>query len=197
VVWTGEIVRYDASTSFDPDGSLVSFAWYLNTGDGQSRFVGSDSVLEIIAPTNFEVKLMVTDSSGAMSETKQTFQSVQGPRVSNVILEQSQEKFSLSWAWDGPDALFRIYEDGRLIGETSRLTFDGQSSLAIEQSFSIVPVVNDQELQAGQSQSETIDFSQVQLEAEQTPMLPIFFSTVLLLAGVVVFLLMFRKGASQ
>ena len=197
VVWTGEIVRYDASTSLDPDGSLVSFAWYLNTGDGQSRFVGSDSVLEIIAPTNFEVKLMVTDSSGAMSETKQTFQSVQGPRVSNVILEQSQEKFSLSWAWDGPDALFRIYEDGRLIGETSRLTFDGQSSLAIEQSFSIVPVVNDQELQAGQSQSETIDFSQVQLEAEQTPMLPILFSTVLLIAGVVVFLLMFRKGASQ
>ncbi|MEK9731083.1 MAG: choice-of-anchor V domain-containing protein [Candidatus Poseidoniales archaeon] len=197
VVWTGEMVRYDASTSFDPDGSLVSFAWYLDSGDGQSRFVGSDPVLEIIAPTNFEVKLMVTDSSGATSETKQTFQSTQGPRVSNVILEQSNEKFSLSWAWNGPDALFRIYEDGRLIGETSRLTFDGQSSLAIEQSFSIVPVVNDQELQAGQSQSESVDFSQVQLEAEQTPMLPMLFSTVILLAGAVVFLLMFRKGASQ
>jgi hypothetical protein len=197
VVWTGEMVRYDASTSFDPDGSLVSFAWYLDSGDGQSRFVGSDPVLEIIAPTNFEVKLMVTDSSGATSETKQTFQSTQGPRVSNVILEQSNEKFSLSWAWNGPDALFRIYEDGRLIGETSRLTFDGQSSLAIEQSFSIVPVVNDQELQAGQSQSESVDFSQVQLEAEQTPMLPMLFSTVILLAGAVVFLLMFRRRASQ
>ncbi len=197
VIWTGEIVRYDASASFDPDGKLVAFAWYLDSGDGQSRFVGSNILLEIIAPTNFVVKLIVTDSSGATSETAQSFQSTQGPRVSDVFIEQSQEKFSLTWSWNGPDAVFRIYEDGRLIGQTTALTFEGTSTLAIEQSFTVVPFVNEQELQAGQSRSESIDFSQVQLEAEQTQILPMLFSTVILLAGSVVFLLMMRMGEKR
>ena len=196
-IWLGEFITFDGTTSMDSDGAIVGYRWYLDSGEGEQILVGSETIITILAPDSFDLVLVVTDSSGATSEIVESFTSSQGPSVSEVNLVHQQEKFTLSWQWDGPETMFRIYEDGRVIGETSALTFQGRSSLAVEQSFSIVPIVDGQELQAGQAQSELVDFSKVELDQEPSSYMAMGISILILSLGTLLMLMVLRKEMMQ
>ncbi|MEK9694641.1 MAG: hypothetical protein VW270_02695, partial [Candidatus Poseidoniales archaeon] len=159
--------------------------------------VGSETTVTFLASDSFDLMLVVTDSSGATSGVVESFTSSQGPSISQVNLVHQQEKFTLTWQWDGPETMFRIYEDGRAIGETTALTFEGRSSLAVEQSFSIVPIVDGQELQAGQAQSELVDFSNVELDQEPSSFLALGISILILSLGTLLMLMVIRKEVMQ
>jgi len=196
-IWLGESITFDGSTSMDSDGTIVGYRWYLDSGEGEPILVGTEAMVTFLASDSFDLMLVVTDSSGATSEIVESFTSSQGPSVSQVNLVHQQEKFTLSWQWDGPETMFRIYEDGRVIGETTALTYQGRSSLAVEQSFSIVPIVDGQELQAGQAQSELVDFSKVELDQEPSSFLAMGISILILSLGMVLMLMVLRKEVMQ
>jgi len=64
-----EQVTFDASSSFDPDGEIVSWEW--DFGDGS---VGEGEVVDhsFSTPGDFTVVLTVTDNSGAQAVASQT-----------------------------------------------------------------------------------------------------------------------------
>jgi len=196
-IWLGEFVTFDGSTSMDNDGTIVGYRWYLDSGEGDQILIGTETSVTFLAPDSFALMLVVTDSSGATSEVVESFTSSQGPSISQVNLVQQQEKFTLTWQWDGPETVFRIYEDGRAIGETTALTFQGRSSLAVEQSFSIVPIVDGQELQAGQAQSELVDFSNVELDQEPSSFFALGISVLMLSLGTLLMMMVIRKEVMQ
>ncbi len=197
MIWLGEFITFDGSTSMDSDGTIVGYRWYLDSGEGEQILVGSETTVTFLASDSFDLMLVVTDSSGATSGVVESFTSSQGPSISQVNLVHQQEKFTLTWQWDGPETMFRIYEDGRAIGETTALTFEGRSSLAVEQSFSIVPIVDGQELQAGQAQSELVDFSNVELDQEPSSFLALGISILILSLGTLLMLMVIRKEVMQ
>jgi len=58
----GEAVRFDASSSFDPDGAIASYSWAF--GDGASALGAAVSHV-YAANMTYTVRLTVTDNSGA------------------------------------------------------------------------------------------------------------------------------------
>lgn len=63
----GDVVLFDASASFDPDGSVVSYHW--NWGDGDVPGSGRNQDHDFAAPGTYFVTLTVTDNSGIQSTT--------------------------------------------------------------------------------------------------------------------------------
>jgi hypothetical protein len=61
----GDVILFDASPSFDPDGSVVSYHW--NWGDGDVPGTGRNQDHDFVAPGTFFVTLTVTDNSGISS----------------------------------------------------------------------------------------------------------------------------------
>ncbi len=57
-------VEFDGSQSYDPDGSIVSYAW--NFGDGKTATGSSPS--HVFAPGVYTVRLVVRDASGDTAE---------------------------------------------------------------------------------------------------------------------------------
>jgi PKD repeat protein len=72
-------VNFDASASFDIDGSIVSYAWNLGDGSTASGITTSATY----GPGNFEVVLTVTDDLGA-TDTDTVQISVEGPNQAPV-----------------------------------------------------------------------------------------------------------------
>ena len=128
---------------------------------------------------------------------EQSFIATQGPKISSLIAEQQGAKYTLSWQWDGPDATFRIYEQGRLVGQTTATSFTSTSSLATAQTFDVIPVIDGVELQAGQAMSEPIDFTQAQLDDEPSSISSMVLAVVLMLLGAGVIIAQTRKEGDQ
>ncbi|HEX2339774.1 MAG TPA: PKD domain-containing protein [Vicinamibacterales bacterium] len=63
----GDVVIFDGSPSFDPDGSVVSYHW--NWGDGDVPGTGRNQDHDFPAAGTFFVTLTVTDNSGISSTT--------------------------------------------------------------------------------------------------------------------------------
>jgi PKD repeat protein len=61
----GDAVLFDASASFDPDGSVVGFEW--EWGDGDIHGFGKNQDHDFAAPGTYFVTLTVTDNSGLKS----------------------------------------------------------------------------------------------------------------------------------
>jgi PKD repeat protein len=68
-VYVGVTVAFDGSTSTDPDGSIVSYAWVF--GDG-STGTGMQASHVFTAKGTFRVRLTVVDSDGLSNETTRT-----------------------------------------------------------------------------------------------------------------------------
>ena len=65
-VFTGHTITFNASTSYDPDGSIVSYYW--DFGDG-STASGMTVTHVYNLPSNYTVTLTVTDNDGLTSST--------------------------------------------------------------------------------------------------------------------------------
>lgn len=63
----GQIVRFDASESRDPDGSIISYDWDFD-GDGVSDAQGSNASSTFENPGVRQVLLKVTDNNGEVAE---------------------------------------------------------------------------------------------------------------------------------
>jgi PKD domain len=61
----GDIVLFDASASFDPDGTIVSYEW--DWGDGDLHGFGRNQDHDFSAPGTYFVTLTVTDNVGLKS----------------------------------------------------------------------------------------------------------------------------------
>lgn len=62
-------VDVDASPSYDPDGSIVSYEWDVGA-DGTIDATGQTA--RVTAPSGTEIKLIVTDNSGGTNSTTKT-----------------------------------------------------------------------------------------------------------------------------
>lgn len=70
-VYTGTIITFDASSSYDPDGSIVSYRW--NFGDGNSTIVTSPMITHVYSENGtYVVTLMVTDNDAATASSSST-----------------------------------------------------------------------------------------------------------------------------
>jgi PKD repeat protein len=79
---TNQMVTFDASESYDPDGDIVSYAW--DFGDGTPIVVENDPVTyhTYTAYGDFTVKLTVTDDSGLTDDATATLHVSQHPVAS-------------------------------------------------------------------------------------------------------------------
>jgi len=66
----GEEIRFDASASYDPDGTILSYAWSFGDGTYGSNTVNFPHVYD--SPGSYIVELSVTDDSGLTSRESQT-----------------------------------------------------------------------------------------------------------------------------
>ena len=64
----GAVVTFDGTTSFDPDGSIVAYAWDLN-GDGVVDRTGPVVTWIYAVPGTYTATLVVTDNLGATGRT--------------------------------------------------------------------------------------------------------------------------------
>lgn len=92
-VFVGEVVTFDGSGSYDPDGEIVSYEW--NFGDG-SYGSGVNPTHTYTAVGTYEVTLTVTDNSGAVDSDTMTV-IVQAKPVMEVAIT----KHDVRTRWDG------------------------------------------------------------------------------------------------
>jgi PKD repeat protein len=79
---TGEVIHFDASDSYDPDGTIVSYHW--DFGDGNTATgMTTDYVYSEVG--EYTVNLVVTDDDGG-SSTETTEKIVEGEETSNGFL---------------------------------------------------------------------------------------------------------------
>src|SRR5438094_495951 len=60
----GQTIYFDATASYDPDGTITSYAW--DFGDVQTSF-GATPVHAFASPGTYHVSLTVTDNGSAMT----------------------------------------------------------------------------------------------------------------------------------
>jgi chitodextrinase len=117
---TGLDCRYDASSSSDVDGTVVSYRWAF--GDGQAATSKSDTY-RYAAIGAYSLKLDVTDDVGGA-----------GTASSSVTLIGLQAKAAkirgapvVNLTWTGAaGAMFNVYRDGVLLGGGRMNTFTDQ-----------------------------------------------------------------------
>ncbi len=67
----GDWVRFDASGSYDPDGSIASYQWDFQN-DGVYDATGQIVFHQFTTPGTYTVRLLVTDNLGATGQTTRT-----------------------------------------------------------------------------------------------------------------------------
>lgn len=75
----GDTVSFDGTDSYDPDGSVSSYAWTFEDGSPASSAAGSGTV-SWAAAGEYEVTLVVTDGTGEKSSPARVIMVVTEPR---------------------------------------------------------------------------------------------------------------------
>jgi len=92
-----EIITFDASASYDPDGSIVSYKW--DFGDGNIETVTTSIITHAYVDCgNYTVTLTVTDNEGLASSTSQTI-TVVNPSLLRLWADVGSYVGSHSDAW--------------------------------------------------------------------------------------------------
>ena len=105
---------------------------------------------------NTMVTLTVYDDMGAMATANIQLSPLEGPEVSEFVVDSSGNSVELEWSWDGPNATFNVLRNGVSIGTTNTQSFSDNPLFAGESTYSIQPVVDDMPLIAGTSASQTV-----------------------------------------
>jgi len=103
-VEVNETVSFDASGSYDPDGSIMNYLWDFN-GDGFNDASGMRANWRYDRAGIYNVRLQVTDNLGAVAAAQVTVQVVAPPPMVRLDLSSSPS---------GAD----VYLDGTYMGRT-------------------------------------------------------------------------------
>ncbi len=154
-VWNGEVITLSATSSEDVDGQIVEFAWSWIDSDG---LIGSDSGFEInmIPLSNTVITLTVYDDMGALATANTQIAPVQGPAVTDFMVDSSGATVLLEWTWNGPNATFNILRNGVQIGVTDAQSFTDNPLFAGQSAYSVQPVVGEMPLVAGTSPTQMV-----------------------------------------
>ena len=76
-VLTGAVVSFDATSSYDPDGTIVTYLWDFGDGSTASGVITSHSYA---GPGTYTVRLTVTDNLGATQSTTYTVTAASPPQ---------------------------------------------------------------------------------------------------------------------
>ena len=101
----GEWIQFDASASYDPDGTIVDYRWDFD-GDGVMDATGQTAFYSYAAPGVYSVRLVVTDNQGASDD-----------EVKSVVVAAPNQP---------PVAQFTISPSPALVG--APVTFNASSS---------------------------------------------------------------------
>lgn len=127
---------FDASASYDPDGSIVSFSWDFGDGsNGSGKFVSHS----FNSYNSYTVNLTVTDDLGATKSTNQLITLVPPPGadttppvLSNIMVGKTTgQSFEITWQTDEPANSEVIFDccgtfKGEALVTSHRLGFRGQ-----------------------------------------------------------------------
>ena len=111
-VYTGEVIDFNASASYDPDGTIVSYEWNFGDGSTDSGVAVSHSYEE---NGTYSVMLTVTDDDGATGSKTVTITVKNRPPVAKIststtILDKEEiVTFDASESYD-PDGTIVSYE---------------------------------------------------------------------------------------
>lgn len=127
----GAMVTFDASASYDPDGSVVSYEWDFGDGAGGT---GRTATHTYSAEGVHTVTLTVTDNNGAKATDTLTVQVIQEnrpPVISSLRADEQQvmpgTSVGLTASTNDPDGDTLIYswtcDDGSITGTGSSVTW--------------------------------------------------------------------------
>jgi len=111
IVYTGEVIDFDASASYDPDGYIFSYSWEFGDGNTGSGVTASHSYVD---DGEYTVALKVVDNYGAFSIKKDSIVVKNRPPVavldtSSAILDKEEiVAFDASGSYD-PDGYIVSY----------------------------------------------------------------------------------------
>lgn len=98
----GVPVRFDASASSDPDGTISSYVWSFGDGAGGS---GATPRHTYSRKGTYTVTLTVTDSSGQSAAKSEQLRIVRGSRVTSISVSRTKQLQFLVIAVDGAGRL--------------------------------------------------------------------------------------------
>jgi len=111
IVYTGEVIDFDASASYDPDGYIFSYSWNFGDGNTDSGVTVSHSYVD---DGEYTVALKVVDDDGAFSIKKESIVVKNRPPVADLttsaaILDKEEiVTFNASGSYD-PDGYIVDY----------------------------------------------------------------------------------------
>ncbi len=154
-VWIGETITVNSQMSSDSDGEVVNSIWSWNDSSGNSGSTHSSQSFTFIAFSQVTLTLQIVDDLGGIGLATKTIEVVNGPHVSNIATVQNGEEVELSWQWDGPQSEFSIIRNGNSIATTNQTSFVDIPIFSGDNSYSIQPVIDGRQLDAGSDSSAT------------------------------------------
>ena len=147
-LWRGEIITLDASDSFDLDGVVKNHLWQWQDSEGNSG-ASSGTIAEIIGYGIITVTLTVEDDLGLTDTVNDIIVTTQGPRVTELTASNEESTVLLSWQWSGGPVDFIVLRNNEQIGISAEQSFEDQPLVGGATSYTITPVVEEQNLREG------------------------------------------------
>ena len=134
-VWYNETTVLSAEASTDSDGTLVEYAWSWNGG------VARGATVALVLTEDTEVRLVVSDDSGASDETTLLLEVEAGPTVQNLrLVNDGAGNIDLAWAWPGDEVTFNILRNGEPIATTTSPAYRDQPPMSGVNTYAVQPV---------------------------------------------------------
>jgi hypothetical protein len=136
-------IQLDGSTSSDPDGTIVSYAWVKTAGTGNLTIINSGSskpILTDLEAGEYEFELTVTDDRGGIAKDRVKVSVQAPPNVLPVANAGSDISVSLPNAVIELDGSASYDPDGTIVAWTWTKT-SGQGALTIINSASAKPSI--------------------------------------------------------
>ena len=145
---SGSMIKFDGTSSLDPDGSIISWSWQINNQ------LHSGSNIEVLLGEGIHsVKLTVTDDLDSSVTIQDILVLGPVPMVSSLVGEVSGTDVELSWSSNSDE--YRIYvssspteslEDMRLVGVTTENSWSHTVPIASNLYYSVTQVFDDNEI---------------------------------------------------
>jgi PKD repeat protein len=190
IVKTGEVILFDASASYDPDGTIVSYTWNFGDGTIASGITVTHSYVD---DGTYTVTLNVTDNDGATTSLTATKTVLNRPPIASftesalTVYAGEVIRFNASASYD-PDGTIVSYTwnfgDGNITTTTSPII---NHTYTTPGTYNVTLTVTDDD---GQTDDEVKTFT---VQAAPWPLWLILIIILLILAAIAVAVYLWRK----